>query len=262
MHLCVCVCVCVCVLLRLCWTQQNFDEVMTHDEFWTWMRGPLVNGLYTDEWYNGDPFTEAQKGYLGYHLRLVGGAQLRQLRVSNHSCLERRFVHMTAVHNGQVLGKYDSKDGTCFDFFEESLADTEPFGPPANPSKYKHTSGLVQVDGLFGFGPSYGTGGYVVELPLDEVQGRAAVEELFRDRWTDRGTRAVVVSFNLYNTNTRLVTVVRVLFEFFPDGHLVKSAKFFTVKMAMYQTAKDMVRHCVRRVLCTVVPTSHALFTL
>ena len=221
--------------------QANFYEVMTHDEFWQWMRGPLSDGLYPTDWYNGESFDHTRRGYLGHHLRLVGGVQLRQLRVANDSCSERRFVHMTAQHNGTALGKYDTRDGSCFDFFSEATEDTLPFGPPGEPAKYSHATGLSTLVGLFGYGPSYGKGGYVVLLPTDEAAGRAKVEEMFVDRWTDRGTRAVAVSFNLYNTNTRLLTVVRILFEFSPGGHMVKSAKTFTIKMAMYQALADLV---------------------
>ena len=66
------------------------------------MRGPLANGLYPTELYNGDPVPEGQQGYLANYLRFVGGARLRQLRVRNDSCFERRFTGLQAKHGNQV----------------------------------------------------------------------------------------------------------------------------------------------------------------
>lgn len=30
--------------------KKNFDEIMTMEETWQWLQGPLYNGLYPDEW--------------------------------------------------------------------------------------------------------------------------------------------------------------------------------------------------------------------
>lgn len=97
------------------------------------------------------------------YLRLVGGVQLRQARVSNHSCTIRRLVDSVACHNNSVtgfkevcgLGMYDTKDETCFSEFSVDRQDTAPFGPPADPTRYKWSDGHSDVFGLFGFGPSY-----------------------------------------------------------------------------------------------------------
>jgi hypothetical protein len=40
-------------------------------------------------------------------------------------------------------------------------------------------------------------------------------------RWLDRGTRALVITFTVYNTNTRLLTNVRLLTEYFTSAMLV-----------------------------------------
>ena len=42
--------------------KKNFFEVMTMEEMWTWLKGPLYNGAYPDEWYNGVPYTEDELG--------------------------------------------------------------------------------------------------------------------------------------------------------------------------------------------------------
>lgn len=54
-----------------------------------------------------------------------------------------------------------------------------------------------------------------------------------------------VLSFGLclrYNTNARLLSVVRILFEFFPTALLSTSFKFYTFRISVYSTRMDSVR--------------------
>lgn len=231
--------------------KKNFEELRSMDDVWEWIEGPMYNGLYNTEWYNGDAYTEDELGYVLGYFRLVGGVQLRQLRVSNHSCTERRFVDETAEHinpvTGEVeaLGRFDTPDGTCYAEFTASTQDTEPFGPPEDPDRYTWSDGHHSLDGLFGFGPAYGTGGFVTVLPIDHNLAAETLQQLKADGWTDRGTRAISVSFSLYNTQTKLLTSARVLFEFFNSGLTLPSYKFFTVKMVVYESKLDGLRSVV-----------------
>lgn len=110
--------------------KKNFYEVMTMGEFWDWMEGPMLNGLYPTEWYNGDEFTPGEMGYVLNYLRLVGGVQVRQARVTNHSCFERRATELCVERNGTCQGRFDTKSGTCYAEFSSLTQATEPFGPP------------------------------------------------------------------------------------------------------------------------------------
>lgn len=223
--------------------KKNFFEIMTMGEFWTWLRGPVAGGLYPDEWYNGDVYTESEEGYILNYLRLVGGVQLRQARVSDSSCTERRYVDSVLPDptTGEKLPRFDTKDETCYAEFSIARQDTSPFGPNGT-AKYFWSDGWHSLDGLYGWGPSYGDGGYVVELPVNRTAALAKIEELYEDRWVDAGTRSVMVMFNVYNTNTRMLTVVRLLVEFFHSSFVVKSFKFFSLQMIIYESVTDNFR--------------------
>ncbi|CAE7315498.1 pkd2 [Symbiodinium sp. KB8] len=207
--------------------KKNFFEIMTMGEFWTWLRGPVAGGLYPDEWYNGDAYTESEEGYILNYLRLVGGVQLRQARVSDSSCTERRYVDSVLPDptTGEKLPRFDTKDETCYAEFSIARQDTSPFGPNGT-AKYFWSDGWHSLDGLYGWGPSYGDGGYVVELPVNRTAALAKIEELYEDRWVDAGTRSVMVMFNVYNTNTRMLT----------------SFKFFSLQMIIYESVTDNFR--------------------
>jgi len=108
---------------------------------WCWWCGFACR--YPNEWYNGEPFTPDEDGYILGVLRLVGGVELRQMRVSNTSCTERRFAQF-----GQ---RFDSKTGECFAGFnlfhwytpwQQSTEATVPFGPPSDPDKWTFTEDL------------------------------------------------------------------------------------------------------------------------
>lgn len=105
--------------------------------------------------------------------------------------------------------------------FEPSTESKEAFGPSADPTRYTYSTGLGRLYGLFGFGPQdYGDGGFVTYLPQNRSAASDTLLQLKADRWVDKGTRAVSHTMNLYNTNTRLLSTVRVVVEIFPSGYL------------------------------------------
>lgn len=60
--------------------------------------------------------------------------------------------------------------------------------------------------GLFG---TYGRGGYVLDLTLDRATSLQRIQELKNNLWIDRGTRAVIVDFTVYNPNVNLFVVAK-----------------------------------------------------
>lgn len=240
---------------------KTFMDVGNQDEWWDWVQGPLAQGIYATELYNGLPPPPGEAHTVYKYMRIVGGVQLRQLRVSNSSCndwrmLEKcRTVYSEALNGSACLPRFDSQDGTCYaDFVLDETDDRSPFGPPHDPPRYAWSDGYSSLSGLFVWGPlsGYGTGGYVVELPLDPTQGLAMLEQLYNDTWTDRATRAVCVDMNLYNTQTQMLSVVRMMTEFYASGHVDQYYNLYTFKVAIYETAWDEIRR-VAEVLWVVM---------
>jgi polycystin 2 len=51
-------------------------------DFFKWANSTLVDGLYWERWYNGDPVLDS--GFIRENIgKLLGGARLRQIRVKN-----------------------------------------------------------------------------------------------------------------------------------------------------------------------------------
>lgn len=253
------------LLLSLCILQasfrKNFYEIMTQEEIFEWLKGPLLGGAYPETSYTDRPLSLIDQQYILGYYRLVGGIRLRQARVTNTSCTSRRLLQLCKDRpdvldqttregvDSSCLGRFDNLDGTCFAEFV-STTDLISFAPASeatepferNGNVYNWTSGLSQLDGLFGWFQSYGNGGYLVELPTDATAAAAIVDQLEQDRFLDRASRALEVAMNLYNTNTRLLTVVRIMFEMMPTGHVIRWARIYSVPALQYRSAQDRAR--------------------
>ena len=58
---------------------------------------PVLPHVFRD---NGQLYNTTQLGYILQYYRLVGPVKLRQVRVTNTSCNERRFLGLVAPHDG------------------------------------------------------------------------------------------------------------------------------------------------------------------
>ena len=56
---------------------------------------------------------------------------------------------------------------------------------------------------------TYGGGGFAQDLGLWYQDSKSKVDDLFESLWIDRGTRAVIMDFTLYNGNINLFCIVR-----------------------------------------------------
>ena len=100
-----------------------------------------------------------ERGYVLHYLRLIGGVQLRQARVTNTSCQERRFVDKCIVQkiDGKevCVPRFDTLDGTCFAEYSAVDPPFPPFGPPGNETKYKYSTGLSDMEYVLRTAPCF-----------------------------------------------------------------------------------------------------------
>jgi len=77
-------------------------------------KGPLMDGLYWETWYNDRNVSQDELGYIFYENKLLGVPRIRQLKVKNDSC---------TIHD-------DFKDqiSTCYDSYAEAIEENRPFG--------------------------------------------------------------------------------------------------------------------------------------
>ena len=86
-----------------------------------------------------------------------------------------------------------------------------------------------------GYRATYGGGGFVMELPLDN-NSVSQLKYLKNTDWLDDHTRVIFVEFTLYNPNVDLFSVVMILFEFTNIGGVFPSHHIFTAKLDHYSS--------------------------
>ena len=87
---------------------------------------------------------------------------------------------------------------------------------------------------------TYGGGGYVADLGYDLQTARYVMENLNENSWIDRRTRAVVLEFNIFNSNMNILVVAQYFFEFLPTGGVFN---YVSVQMLnLYGTETGLVQ--------------------
>ena len=60
---------------------------------------------------------------------------------------------------------------------------------------------------------------------------KSILGELKKWLWIDRGTRAVLIDFTVYNANINLFCIIQLMAEFPATGGVMTSSRFKTVKL-------------------------------
>uniref|UniRef100_A0A1I8HM33 EF-hand domain-containing protein n=2 Tax=Macrostomum lignano TaxID=282301 RepID=A0A1I8HM33_9PLAT len=189
-------------------------------------RGPLMDGLYWESWYNSDNFSDPkEKNFIYYDNKLLGVPRIRQLRVRNDSCT--------------VADDFKDEITFCHSSFSPGVEEKRPFGY-MNSSAWNYST-EKQLDGRSFSGEisSYPGSGYYVDLSRNKEDSTAQLNELFTGLWIDRGTRVVFVDFTVYNANINLFCVVKLVLELPATGGAIPSSDFRTVKLLRYVEPKD-----------------------
>ncbi|XP_048586645.1 LOW QUALITY PROTEIN: polycystic kidney disease protein 1-like 2 [Nematostella vectensis] len=222
----------------------NFDKISKKTDLITWLNGSLLAGLYPAPWYNG--LSESNTAYIGDKCSiLLGLSRLKQSRVQTGYCTIPKEVRL--------------RFSTCYASYSHSREDTtlanfpgwKPFTPspltslnttsdnittaltPDNcpkPWKYHEASSLATLP-YWGQKAVYGGGGFVANLGYSESVARRVINDLARDGWFDRRTRAVLAIFSVFNANTDYVSFVNFLAEALTTGTIRPSHRITTIPL-------------------------------
>ena len=314
--------------------KKNFDDIMTVEELYQWLEGPMLEGVYPDTYYNGRMKGKDDTGYILDVMKLVGGIRIRQHRVSKNSCKSRRFIkekdvakfdnckrtvlNATCEKDDDYCGinicsctdgdlkyeicPFDRMDQSCYndyytdtggltwDFLSVSCKTLIGFGTcddrshgtiggelfypkfmksknekdlRNNNMKQPNRYTLKQLNstlytarhGVGKMSGNFGTMGYIEDLPAtNQTQAAAILKEMKQEMWIDVQTRAVAVTFQVYNTMTRYVTVLRFTFEINASGRIFKRGQFFTFPLILYgQSGNATFRLFLEIIMCCFV---------
>ncbi|XP_053465162.1 polycystic kidney disease protein 1-like 2 [Nycticebus coucang] len=197
---------------------RGFSAVLSFQEFFEWANTTLIGNLY---------------GHLpGFvtdgNSKLVGSAQIRQVRVQESSC--------PVVQQLQA-----SLDG-CRAPYSLDVEDLADYGEGWNASTHNYSNGFPQAwqyqsqsqrrgYPIWGKLTVYRGGGYVVPLGIDRQRALRMLQYLFDNTWLDTLTRAVFVEFTVYNANVNLFCVVTLTLETSALGAFFTHAALQTLRL-------------------------------
>ncbi|XP_062032025.1 polycystin-1-like protein 2 [Lepus europaeus] len=179
---------------------QGFSAVLSFQEFFKWANTTLMNNLFT---HHSGFITDGNS-------KLVGSAQIRQVRVRQGSCPLAQQLQA-------------SLDG-CRAPYSLDVEDLTDYGEGWNASALNNSNSFPQAwqylsqsqrQGYPTWGKLavYGGGGYVVSLSSDRQKASRVLQYLFDNTWLDTQTRAVFVEFTVYNANVNLFCIVTLTLE-------------------------------------------------
>ncbi len=200
----------------------SLGEVSDLEAVWEWLETAFVPATFPDEeWYNGDPWTENEQGFLQSYNKLVGGFQLVQRRIDVDADCES--------------GSFDNWSMFCWPEYGSATASTAPFGPAHDPNKYTWSD---DEEG----------GGYHVRVPLDRKYAFRKLSELREDKFLDKQTREISIDFTVFNEAKKLFCSVRVQLEQEDTGNIETDIIMATIKMELVSKGRQLVGE----ILCIV----------
>nr|XP_048298456.1 polycystic kidney disease 2-like 2 protein isoform X2 [Myodes glareolus] len=205
--------------------RSSFRSIRSIADFWKFMEGPLLEGLYWDSWYNSQQlYNLKNSSRIYYENILLGVPRVRQLRVRNNTC--------------KVYSAFQSLVSDCYDKYTAENEDLSDFGLKSD-TEWKYSPSPANAPWHWGFVGVYRDGGYIFTLSKSKSETQAKFADLRLHSWITRGTRVVFIDFSVYNANVNLFCIVRLVAEFPATGGLLTSWQFYSVKLLRYVTHYD-----------------------
>ncbi|KAF5913416.1 hypothetical protein HPG69_017034 [Diceros bicornis minor] len=203
----------------------NFKSIRSITDFWKFMEGPLLEGLYWDSWYNNQKlYNLKNSNRIYYENILLGVPQVRQLKVRNNTC--------------KVYSSFQSLMSECYEKYTSANEDLSEFGLK-DDTEWKYSTPSVSSPWHWGFVGVYRNGGYIFTLSKSKSEIKDKFVNLRLNSWITRGTRVIFIDFSLYNANVNLFCIIRLVAEFPATGGILTSWQFYSVKLLRYVSYYD-----------------------
>ncbi|XP_012604287.1 polycystin-2-like protein 2 [Microcebus murinus] len=203
----------------------NFKSIRSITDFWKFMEGPFLEGLYWDSWYNNQKLYNLKNtSRIYYENILLGVPRVRQLKVRNSTC--------------KVYSSFQSLMDECYGKYTSANEDLSDFGLK-HDTEWKYSTSNTNSPWHWGFVGVYRNGGYIFTLSKSKSETKNKFIDLRLNSWITRGTRVVFIDFSLYNANVNLFCIIRLVAEFPATGGIITSWQFYSVKLLRYVSYYD-----------------------
>ncbi|XP_072487409.1 polycystin-1-like protein 2 [Notamacropus eugenii] len=196
----------------------GLQGVLSFEEFFAWAKTTLVSNLYGS--YPGF-ITDGNS-------KLVGSAQIRQVRVRNDSCPVTQEL-WASLHECHAPYSLEAEDVSDYSEGWNSSACNE--SSSLSQAWQYQSQTLLRGQPIWGKLTVYRGGGYVVHLGTDPKNASRILQYLFNNTWLDTFTRAVFVEFTVYNANVNLFCIVTLIFETNAIGAFLPQVELQSIRL-------------------------------
>ncbi|XDV17483.1 hypothetical protein PO909_023332 [Leuciscus waleckii] len=179
----------------------GISDSMNHNDVFSWANTVLLSNLFGK--YPGF-ITDGNS-------KLVGGARLRQVRVTRDSCKIAKSMRHAVPHCNAPYS-WENEDMGSYGPGWEEFNFVNGSEDTITAWQYQSQSTLKAVP-VWGMIALYRGGGYVMDLGSDLQNASRKLQYLFDSTWLDVYTRAVFAEFTVYNANVNLFCIVTLILE-------------------------------------------------
>ena len=216
----------------------NFQTMHEVDDVWTWLEGPLVDTLFPDKWYNNQARNSEEERVVLQANRIVGGVRMRQYRSGNTKAeggCAAMMPSLKGIPHILEQGCYNEYSMDHQRAYVASLGGDEAYGPGKEHDGFLFQKGLGFNSFSFFSGKSfYNRDSFVIELNPERGKAKASLWRLRDNKWIDKKTRGIMITFNIFNTNYYSLTSVKIFLEFGPTGYISKDFEVDTIWLSFY----------------------------
>lgn len=205
--------------------RKTFQDVATVDEFWEFMQGPLLAGLFN----LSDGFNPGEGFIYGVN-RLLGPVRVRTVRIDKDTCRIPDEMQAYIPH--------------CYErYYRNKNENNASFGLGAQQWRF-YSSDELGINNQQARLHKYDGGGFVADFHVNSTKPPAELmQDLIDGQFVDLQTRAVFIDFSSYNGNVNLFHVAQLVFEFLPSGGVLPSYTFRVLRLWKYPlTALGMLQ--------------------
>ncbi|KAK3089119.1 hypothetical protein FSP39_001015, partial [Pinctada imbricata] len=234
-------------------TRHHYMKIKNQNDFWVWAKSGLITGLRASVWYNDDQ-PLFMRGYINdKQSRIMGYATMRQLRIRpGGTCKIPKDMQSVISECNDAYDIDEQDEGT---YRAGWLPLTGNSSVDEDREEYKYLT-AKSLDGYpyFGTMAVYGGGGYIVRLRGNTTVLYDKLDQLQREGWVDKYTRAVFIEFTGYNPGVNLFGISTLLLEVLPSQGFFPAYRFEPVMLLPYMDSVMLFQ-----IACEII---YLLFTL
>ncbi|XP_033748530.1 polycystin-2-like [Pecten maximus] len=202
-------------------------------DIWAWLNTRYADNVFPKKWYNGDPKLPPERKYMSDSTSYrMGPVRLRQIRVTGTCYIPDVMRKAMNVCRHEYKEEYADKAAYCPEW--------TLYQGSCDGSGFTYVSGnatsALPYGGTFG---TYSGGGYVKDINPFKAEVTLEINKLANSKWIDEYTRFVVVENMVFNPNSRLFSLISMVFEFPSSGGIYLTPKAQSARLYPYVNVWD-----------------------